>query len=86
MERHEPNATKQIILEHLSPKGSASTVEGISTALGLSRHGAAMCVLRLCRQFLIKEDLGQYPRLYKITDKGKGRLEWYQQQEKKAKE
>lgn len=91
MERNEPNATKQMILELLSPKDTTSTVEAIATALGLSRHGAAMCVLRLRRQNLIKllgveEYPGQYPRRYEITAKGRDRLRFYQGQEEKGKQ
>jgi len=89
MERREPNETKEMILKDLSD-GSASTVQAIATDLGLSKHGAAMCVLRLRRQFLIrrldaKEDPGQYPRRYEITDKGRDRLRFYKSQEEKPK-
>jgi predicted ArsR family transcriptional regulator len=91
MERHKPNKTKQMILKHLSPEGSASTVQAIATALGLSRHGAAMCVLRLQRQYLIrrldvKEDPGQYPRRYQLTPKGKDRLRFYESQDQTEEE
>jgi len=92
MERNEPNQTKQKILKYMAglPDGSVLTVDAIATALGLSRHGAAMCVLRLRRQFLIREPDVQsrhdsYPRRYLITDKGKDRLRFYKSQEEKQK-
>jgi predicted ArsR family transcriptional regulator len=82
MERNEPNQTKQMILKYLSD-GSVRTVHDIGMKLGLSRHGAGMCILRLRRQFLIrrldaKQDSQQYPIRYEITDKGKDRLRFYE--------
>jgi len=84
MERNEPNQTKQMILKYLSD-GSARTVHNIATKLGLTQHGAAMCVLRLRRQALIRrlspeEDPQQFPIRYEITDKGRDRLQFYQSQ------
>jgi len=90
MERHEPNETKQMILKYLSSEGSKATVGAIAEKLGLSRHGAAMCILRLRRQYLVKrldakEDPGQYPRRYTLTGKGRDRLQFYERPKRKAK-
>lgn len=77
MQRNEPNKTKQAILTHLSAN-SSDTAGHIAKTLGMSAHGAAMCLLRLQRQVLVRKVEKKKPCHYEVTEKGRNRLHYYQ--------
>lgn len=81
------NELKALVLDHLK-NNAAIPAAGIAASLGVERHNVANCLLRLKRAYLVKRakveggPRGRRVYEYEITQKGLGRLDFYEEASK----